>query len=114
MDAHAKLSPLQKAILIFLEREKPEMRVKQKIDDVLYRAYFGGYSPSAQASLSRAFRRLEERGLIKRVFRTWALTDEHDCKVPYRHGVFVAVFLRSEINEAGGLKRWLKKMCSIN
>ena len=78
------LSDLQRLILVSLLDKKthgaglsdPTFHQTQlERNRWLYENYFHGDTPSARASLSRAYRRLEDRGYIHKVKRRWVLTD---------------------------------------
>jgi hypothetical protein len=90
-----KLSALQCMILAMLFQDEwnvshnkergTNFRLKSRCEfnEMFYRDYFGcdkdpSRLPSAKASLSRAFRRLEEQGMVKRKLGHWLLTDMSD------------------------------------
>jgi hypothetical protein len=94
-----KLSHLQRGILAMLFQEawqlehakeyqkqhgqKPKLATQREFNELLYQHYFGcdedpSRLPSAKASLSRAFKRLEMQGMIKRRYGKWLLTDLSD------------------------------------
>lgn len=61
-----KLSRLQKYIIATLLAPAAKALARREFSQYVYDERFGGETRSAQASLSRAYRRLEERGLLKR------------------------------------------------
>jgi hypothetical protein len=52
------------------------MLSRKQFSQYVYRHYFGEDSPAACASLSRTYRRLEDRGLLIRKKGNWMLTQE--------------------------------------
>jgi hypothetical protein len=58
------MSKLQELILLMLTDPESSTMSRLKFNDYVYRIYFGKRTASAQASLSRAFRRLEQRGYL--------------------------------------------------
>jgi len=78
-----KLSGLQRMILLALLSPDHLVKTQRERNAELYKVFFdcdtdSDYLPAAQASLSRAYRRLETRGFIKRVQGRWKLTDPSD------------------------------------
>jgi hypothetical protein len=71
----SKLSRLQRYILsALLDVEFVKKSDRQK-NAVIYQVCFGGESPAARSSVSRAWKRLEHRGYIERYLGAWMLTD---------------------------------------
>jgi hypothetical protein len=76
-----RLSKLQRLILISLLDESNLIKDQRARNVEIYRTFFDcgdypQYIPAARASLSRAYRRLENRGLIRRIRGAWYLNDE--------------------------------------
>jgi hypothetical protein len=71
-----KLSTLQKFILVSLIVPQRALLPRRKFSQEIYCYYFGQETPSTRASLSRAYRRLEERGFLIRSKSCWRLTQE--------------------------------------
>src|SRR5262249_33903832 len=71
-----KLSRLQKVILIMLLDSSYAELSRRDFNQAVYDNFFQENSKSNRASLSRSYRRLEERGLIIRAHGQWQLTDD--------------------------------------
>ena len=100
-----KLSRLQRTILITLLDPEQLSKTQQDRNKWLYEYFFNGDTQSARASLSRAHRRLEERGLIQRVKRRWTLTEMDPTKSPINQkmpGALIAFLEYSEVAKAKG------------
>jgi RIO-like serine/threonine protein kinase len=71
-----KLSRLQKHVIVTLLAPSAREMTKREFSHYVYTEFFERESRSAQASLSRAYKRLEQRGYLKRRARTngWKLT----------------------------------------
>ena len=69
-----KLSRLQKQVIVTLLAPGARELTKREFSQYVYDEFFGRESRSAQASLSRAYRRLEKRGYLKRSKKGWELT----------------------------------------
>jgi hypothetical protein len=61
-----KLSRLQKHVIVTLLAPSARELTKREFSQYVYDEFFEGESRSTQASLSRAYRRLEKRGYLKR------------------------------------------------
>jgi hypothetical protein len=107
MDSLSKLSKLQKLILIAHSELGYEGSRKER-DEMIYNIYFGGSNSTARAALYRAYKRLEMRGLIKRMRGNWTLTNLSDGQKG-QCGELAAFILLPEIQHAGGTLEWLKK-----
>jgi hypothetical protein len=80
-----RISTLQRCVLLRLlaESETPSEKNQRELNADIYSDFFGCEEnpdrlPSAKASLSRAYKRLEMHGLIKRKYGKWYLTDTND------------------------------------
>ena len=72
-----KLSRLQKHVIVTLLAPSARELTKREFSQYVYSEFFERESRSAQASLSRAYKRLESRGYLKRGRRRrsgWELT----------------------------------------
>ena len=69
-----KLSRLQKHVIVTLLAPSARELTKREFSQYVYDEFFEGETRSGQASLSRAYKRLEERGYLKRSKRGWELT----------------------------------------
>jgi hypothetical protein len=67
------LSTEQKNIILFLGNNSSKSQLE--CNRLLYEEIYGGDSNAARASLSRTYRRMEDRGLIQKVLRKWVLTE---------------------------------------
>jgi hypothetical protein len=71
-----KLSQLQRDILILLRCPDYTNMKRSEFSQLIYERYWGWDSNSTRANLSRAYRRLEERGYIMPKDGCWRLTDD--------------------------------------
>jgi hypothetical protein len=88
------LSKLQKFIMVALLAPKHMAMSRREFSKFVYGYWFSEDSPSARASLSRAYRRLEDRGFLKREHGQWRLTTDLDD-----NGFVVASLVALEITE---------------
>jgi hypothetical protein len=73
--SYAKLSMLQKLILVTLLEGRYGIMKRREFARSIKRLYWGKDSRVATSSLSRALQRLEERAYIRRNRGCWELTD---------------------------------------
>jgi hypothetical protein len=91
-----KLSELQKFILVALTETRYAAARPREFSAAIRRLYWErGDTPSTRKSLSRALRRLEQRGYIMRLDRHWQLT----CTNPFDNGVIMAVMAWAQRRE---------------
>jgi hypothetical protein len=74
-----KLSKLQNFIMVTLLAPDAQALTRKEFSRYVYAKYYGHDKPSAKASLSRAYRRLMQRGFLRRTYRGlleggWELT----------------------------------------
>ena len=98
-----RLSKLQRFILVALLEPRYAAMKRCEFSRMVYRIAFREDSPSTHASLSRAYRRLEDRKYIVRHQGCWELTGE----TFYDGGLqmaFLAWFALRELYAQAGLK----------
>ena len=104
-----KLSTLQKFILVSLLVPRKQLLSRKEFSRYVYEKYFGAETPSIKASLSRAYRRLQDRGFLVTKRRGWRLTNE----IREENGFVVAlVELNELVKEAkakGEIDRYVKE-----
>jgi hypothetical protein len=98
-----RISKLQRCVLLRLlaESEQASGKTQRELNSQIYDDFFGcdkdpAYLPSAKASLSRAYKRLEMQGLIKRKLGKWSLTDMDDG---FDNGLIVAMAIYVSVTE---------------
>ena len=87
-----KLSALQKFILVSLLVPRRQAMSRKEFSRYVYEKYFGADAPSIRASLSRAYRRLQDRGFLGTKRNRWSLTQDG-----FEENGFVAALV--ELNE---------------
>ena len=94
--SYQKLSKLQRLIMLTLLDATKASLPRREFSKFIYDYYFGEGepTPSTQASLSRAYRRLEDRGYIIRIHGRFQLTTGNDNLDD--NGYLVAYMLASD------------------
>ena len=100
-----RLSRLQRFVLVALVDKEFSAKTQRELNAEIYTLFFNcgnhpEYLPAARASLSRAYRRLESHGFIKRVRGRWELSNDD----PFHSGGLIVLQEVMKYQEAEAAK----------
>ena len=100
-ESYQKLSELQRFILMCVFTPEGQAMSRREFSRMVYEKFFGAETASTRASLSRAYRRLEQREYLQRVNGCWKLND----KVGHGDGTVIAGLLWIDLGKQGAATR---------